>query len=669
MMTAPARMTGSGTGRTDTGRMMTDRTMLRSLGTEPPILADGHRAPDRREISLRWLSGTFLTGITSCILMGVALFAALDGRQQLAIPAEAYAATGEAALDGRDTAEVLRGGRLLSPKIAARPVDKAILEVSTVTHEGEREVVRRQPFAHVKMRLAANYKTQDHYPDFDPLAIFAADEKEAPAAVRTGTIYGSDVESEVSLKTTAFPVSGNTRPYAGGMSFDEVEENVRTNGSVLTDGSTQVAALYYIDPQRFDGDAGVDIGAGLAARVVEQNMSVAEPQIITPEMPEYADDVLPVRRPQPIEAVLVAAGYPKARAGDMARALAPHAGSPGALEGDVLRIGIIQRGEEARIVRLSLYRQGGHIVTLAVNDAGRLVRGEEPPKLDAVASAFDDSAPQVPSAARDLPRVYDGIYRAALSYGMNRDMTALVVKLLAANVDFQAQLKPTDTLEAFFSVEDENGQATDESELLYVRARFGDTVTTFYRFQNPDDNSVDYFDENGKSIRQFLLRNPVPNGIFKSGFGMRRHPILGYSRMHTGTDWAAPRGTPIIASGNGTVEKAGWDSGGYGNQTLVRHANGYVTSYNHQSAIAKGVTVGAKVRQGQVIGYVGNTGLSTGPHLHYELIVNGTKVDPLRVRLPGGKSLEGETLAKFEAERQRIDALLIGGKPAEVASN
>lgn len=649
--------------------MLTDRTLLRSLGTEPPILADGHRAPDRREISLRWLSGTFLTGITSCILMGVALFAALDGRQQLAIPAEAYAATGNGAPTGLEAAEVTRGGRLLGPKIAARPVDKAVLEVSTVTHDGEREVVRRQPFAHVKMRLAANYKSQDNYPPFDPLTIFAADEKAAPAAVRTGTIYGSDVESEVSLKTTAFPVSGNTKPYAGAMSFDEVEENVRTNGSVLTDGSTQVAALYYIDPQRFDSDAALDIGAGLAARVVEQNMSVAEPQIITPETPEYADDVLPVRRAQPIEAVLTAAGYPKSKAADIARALEPHAGSLDAAEGDVLRIGIIQRGEEARIVRISLYRQGVHRVTLAVSDAGRLVMGEEPPPLDAIAGAFDDNAPQVPSSARDLPSAYDGIYRAALSYGMSRDMTALVIKLLAANVDFQAQLKPTDMLEAFFSVEDENGQATEDSELLYVRARFGDTITTFYRFQNPDDNTVDYFDENGKSIRQFLLRNPVPNGVFKSGFGMRRHPVLGYSRMHTGTDWAAPRGTPIIASGNGIVEKAGWDSGGYGNQTLIRHANGYVTSYNHQSAIAKGVTVGARVRQGQVIGYVGNTGLSTGPHLHYELIVNGTKVDPLRVRLPGGKSLEGEALARFEAERQRIDALLTGGKPAEVAAN
>ncbi|MHA7971532.1 M23 family metallopeptidase [Rhizobium sp. CAU 1783] len=651
--------------------MINDRNMVRSLGSEPPILADGHRAPDRREISLRWLSGTFLTGITSCILMGVALFAALDGRQQLAIPAEAYAVTGDGDKAGLEADTVSRGARLFGPKIAARPVDKAILEVSTVTHDGEREVVRRQPFAHVKMALAANYKTQENYPPFDPLAIFATDEKVAPAATRTGTLYGSDVESEVSLKTTPFPTGGASRPFAGEMSFDEVEENVRTNGSVLTDGSTQVAALYYIDPQRFDTEtSGVDLAAGLTARIVEQNMTVSEPEMLTPETPEYADDVLPVRRPQTADAVLMAAGYPKAKAGDIAKALEPYAGGQELSEGDVLRIGIIQRGEEVKIVRISLYRRATHVVTLAVSDAGRLVTGSEPPALDAIATAFDERAPQVPSTARDLPRVYDGIYRAALSYGMNSDMTALVIKLLAANVDFQAQLKPSDTLEAFFSVEDEEGHATEDSELLYVRARFGDTVTTFYRFQDPADNSVDYFNEEGKSIRQFLLRNPVPNGVFKSGFGMRRHPILGYSRMHTGTDWAAPRGTPIIASGNGTVEKAGWDSGGYGNQTLIRHANGYVTSYNHQSAIAKGVTPGAKVRQGQVIGYVGNTGLSTGPHLHYELIVNGTKVDPLRVRLPGGKSLEGETLAKFETERQRIDALLEGGgKPPEVASN
>ena len=159
----------------------------------------------------------------------------------------------------------------------------------------------------------------------------------------------------------------------------------------------------------------------------------------------------------------------------------------------------------------------------------------------------------------------------------------------------------------------------------------------------------------------------MPNGIFKSGFGMRRHPILGFARMHTGVDWAAPRGTPIIAAGNGVVEKAGWDSGGFGNQTLIRHANGYVSSYNHQSAIAKSVVPGAKVVQGQVIGFIGSTGLATGPHLHYELIVNGTKVDPLRIRLPGGKSLNGDALRQVRGRAQAHRSLLSDEKAKQVA--
>ncbi len=646
--------------------MTTDRDLIRSLGGEPPILADGLRAPDRREISLRWLSGTFLTGITSCILMGVALFAALDGRQQLAIPAEAFAVTPPDAAQAA-AEETIRGSRIFGPKIAARPVDKAILDVPTVFKDGEREVVRKLPFAHVKMVLAADYANQERYPRFDPLSIFATDEATPAVANRTGSLYGSDVESEVILKSTPFP-SIPDKPLAGEMTFDEVEENVRSNGSVLTDGNTQVAALYYIDPRRFDTeDTGLDLATGMTARIVEENMSLAEPEIITPMTPEYADDILPARRPQSVATLMTAAGYPASKAEDVGKALAPFMKGEGLVEGDIIRVGLLQRGEEVRLVRFSLYHRTEHVATLAVNDAGRLVEGAAPPALDAIAGAFDTSQPAMMSG-RDLPRVYDGIYRAALSYGMNQDLTGQVIRLLAANVDFQAQLKPSDMLEAVFSVTDDQGMATDGSELLYVRARFGDTVTQFYRFQDPQDGSIDYFDENGKSIRQFLLRNPVPNGRFTSGFGMRRHPILGYSRMHTGVDWAAPRGTPIIASGNGVVEKAGWASG-YGNQTLIRHANGYVTSYNHQSGIAKGIVPGAKVKQGQVIGFVGSTGSSTGSHLHYELIVNGTKVDAMKVRLPGGKALEGEVLASFQQERQRIDTLLeSGGRPAQVAS-
>lgn len=648
--------------------MTTYRTMTRSLGNEPPILADGRKAPDRREISLRWLSGTFLTGITSSILMGVALFAALDGRQQLAIPAEAFAALDVAKPAGKTGETAKRGQRVLEPAVVAKPADKKIMEISTMIHDGEKEVVRRQPFAHVKMALAANHATSEDYPRFDPLAIFAMNAKEAAPASRMGTIYGSDVESEVALQTEAFPTGGSALDYADQMSIEEVEENVRTNGSVLTDGDTQVASLYYVDPQRFASDSSDLDLLGLTARIVEENMSVSTFDTLTPDDTEYADDVIPVRRAAGIDQVMTAAGYSKAQAEDLSAYLGDELGSEKLAEGDVLRICISQKGSEANIVRASVYSRGRHVMTAALDDSGRFVRGAEPPALDAVATAFDDDGRPTIIAGRDLPRVYDGIYRAALSYGMGQDMTAEVIRILASNVDFQAQLRPTDSLEAFFSVTDESGAATEDSEILLLDARFGDTETRVYRFQNPEDDTVDYYDKDGKSIRQFLLRNPVPNGVFRSGFGMRRHPILGFSRMHTGVDWAAPRGTPIIAAGNGVVEKAGWDSGGYGNQTLIRHANGYVSSYNHQSAIAKGVKPGARVRQGQVIGYVGSTGLSTGPHLHYELIVNGNKVDALKIRLPGGKSLAGKALAQFKVERKRIDSLLGRGEdPTQVA--
>ena len=376
--------------------------------------------------------------------------------------------------------------------------------------------------------------------------------------------------------------------------MDEVEENVRTNGSVLTDGNTQLASLFYVDPRRFASDASdLDLIQGLSARVVEENMTVSAFESITdqthricrrrhPGAPGDAD-----RHRSRQCRLWQGAGRGSRRLSAAARSTRPTCRKATSCASASSRRA---RTRRPRSCAPPSIRAAAHVFTMALDDKGNFVKGYEPPQLAAVATAFDDNGTPAITAGRDLPRVYDGVYRAALSYGMNSTMIAQIIKLLASNVDFQAQLKPTDSLEAFFSVADDSGKATDDSELLYVNAKFGDAETRFYRFQDPDDNSIDYYNEQGKSIRQFLLRNPVPNGTFRSGFGMRRHPILGFSRMHTGVDWAAPRGTPIIAAGNGTVEKAGWDSGGYGNQTLIRHANGYVSSYNHQSAIAKSVT-------------------------------------------------------------------------------
>lgn len=193
-------------------------------------------------------------------------------------------------------------------------------------------------------------------------------------------------------------------------------------------------------------------------------------------------------------------------------------------------------------------------------------------------------------------------------------------------------------------------------------------VKRYYRFQS-QDGKIDYYDREGRNSKQFLLRKPVPNGVFRSPFGPRRHPILGYVRMHTGVDWSAPRGAPIVAAGDGIVLKAGWSSG-YGNHTEIQHANGYISSYSHQSAFAEGLKPGMHVRQGQVIGFVGSTGLSTGPHLHYEIVVNGTKVDPMRIRLPDEESLRGDDLIAFKRERDHIDTLMKNGpRSTQVASS
>ena len=199
--------------------------------------------------------------------------------------------------------------------------------------------------------------------------------------------------------------------------------------------------------------------------------------------------------------------------------------------------------------------------------------------------------------------------------------------------------------------------ADAKTDVMFAALTVGGETRKFYHFVTPDDNISDYYDETGKSAKKFLVRKPVPTAIMRSGFGSRRHPILGYTKMHTGVDWAAPMGTPIYASGNGMIEKAGWESG-YGKYIRIKHNNGYETAYGHMTAFARGMEPGARVRQGQVIGFVGSTGESTGAHVHYEILVNGRFVDPMRIKLPRGRVLEGTVLTGFEHERDHIDAMM-----------
>ncbi|MER8981238.1 MULTISPECIES: M23 family metallopeptidase [unclassified Mesorhizobium] len=632
--------------------------VIAELGNEPPLVADGRSGPpDRREVSARWLSGTFLTGVTSSVLMGVALFAALDGRQQLATPPE-IAELISLAGNG-DSGEVAKTTRLVAPRQIAKAKDRRRMEVSMVTKVGDRDVIHTMPFVQIKMALAAGHTTSRAYPPFDPMQVFGDDSDDnaqpATASAASGQIYGAKVESEMSLKTIDFPIETASFDEKSDLSADEVEKVVREAGTDLSDGAVQVASLHYVDPQRF-GEAFAESMAGsYDVKIVPENVSVAPRATVDDQAPAFAEEIIPFTKDLDVTEAFANSGYTGEDATGMAEAIAKLLNATALKAGTVLRVGLEVHGDAAKVVRTSVYDRTQHIVTIALNDRGQYVPAQEPDPNPELLTAFDDSS--APVVVRgNLPNVYDGIYRAAYSYGMSKVMTQRLIKLLASDVDFQSRLSPADRIEVLFSQPDGDDQTSDSSELLYVSATFGGQTRNFYRFQM-QDGGTDYFDEDGSSAEQFLLRNPLPAGKFRSGFGARRHPILGYVRMHTGVDWSAPIGTPIIAAGNGTVEKVGW-AGGYGKQIIIRHANGYETSYNHQSAFAKGIEPGVHVRQGQTIGFLGQTGLATGPHLHYELIVNGTKVDPMRVRLPVGKVLKGDDLVAFKRERERIDELL-----------
>jgi len=627
---------------------------IADLGNEPPLVADGRSGPpDRREVSARWLSGTFLTGVTSSVLMGVALFAALDGHEQLATPPEIadIGNMGKADSAGQDA----KTARVAQPRQIVRAKDRRRMEVSTVSRVGDQDVVRAMPIMQVKMALAAGYKTSRSYPAYDPVLAVAEDSAGAPPQANAPQLYGTKAESDMMLKTVYFDVSKAAFDESSELSADEVEEVVRNTAAILTDGDVQVASLHYIDPERFGESLATTLTAGYGIKITQENVSVSTRTTANDKDLVYAEDIIPFKSERRVDEALETAGYDRDEAARFATRIADILNGSILKGGTVLRVGLEVRGDVPRIVRVGVYDTTKHIVTVALDDKQQVAQATEPEPNPELLTAFDDSPPV--AAGGNLPTIYDGVYRAAFSYGMSRDSAKKLIRLLAGEVDLQTRVRQSDRLEVLFSQPDDENEMSDESQLLFVAATFAGKTRRFYRFQMPD-GAVDYFDKDGRNNRQSFLRNPLPNGKFRSGFGGRRHPILGYVRMHTGVDWSAPTGTPIIAAASGVVEKSGWASG-YGKQTVLQHAGGYETSYNHQSAFAKGIRPGVKVRQGQVIGYVGSTGLSTGAHLHYELIVNGTKVDPMRARLPsGGRTLKGGDLVSFTQERQRIDDLL-----------
>ena len=248
------------------------------------------------------------------------------------------------------------------------------------------------------------------------------------------------------------------------------------------------------------------------------------------------------------------------------------------------------------------------------------------------------------------------LYTSAVESNINPETIIEFARIFGFEIDFQRDIRKNDYFSIFYEKYfDENGEFIKSGSILYAHMSVNGREISLYKFGN--DKDYGYFDINGKSVEKALMKTPINGARLSSPFGMRKHPILGYNKKHLGTDFAAPEGTPIMASGSGTIIRAKWCGGG-GNCIKIKHNSTYETVYAHMKNFAKGIKVGKKVKQGQIIGYVGSTGMSTGPHLHYEVIVNGKKVNSQKLKLPSGKVLKDDERKQFEVHRIKTDVLI-----------
>ena len=252
--------------------------------------------------------------------------------------------------------------------------------------------------------------------------------------------------------------------------------------------------------------------------------------------------------------------------------------------------------------------------------------------------------------------IHNSIYESLKKIDTPDEIIMEFVQLYSFDIDFQRDIRKGNKIKIFFEIyTDSQNNYIKSGNINFSEIILDDESYELYRFHSEGDEFVEYFNSDGKSATKALMKTPINGARLSSGFGMRKHPILGYNKKHQGVDFAAPTGTPIMAAGTGHIEFVG-NNGGAGKYIRIKHLNGYKTSYSHLSKYASGIQKNVKVRQGQVIGYVGNTGLSTGPHLHYEVIFNGKRINPMKMKLPSGKQLKDKNLEIFLAEKERINA-------------
>ena len=637
------------------------------IGHEPPLDTSGSDAEeiDRRGVNLRWLGASVLTGITGGALIGASIYIALEGVTSVAQkPERAVASTARPVSNG-DKAEGIakKADKLIRAETVASA--KQGFRAPMTIRAADREVIKVRQFVRAATSLsltAGTYATD--IPPFNPLRFFAEDNGERfvePAP----EVSDADV-SVIKRDLTALAIDPGAPTLSDEDVTAQLEEERRMSSEIGRRATVPIPAQLMLSrtlrqphglPDAL-GYAGVAEGLfnSIEVRVVPEN--VTNLSKLEPRGPDalIEERDLVLKKGETLEAALRANGATPDQVQSILATIGTRVRLASIPEGQRVRILIgpgPRTGDGKQIVRVILFGERGIEAIAATNDRGVFV-SVTPPVEDAPQRAIVSSEDEEEDGDDGGGvRLYESLYETALKNDLPRNIVEELVRVFGYDVDFQRRVSPGDGFEIFYALDDENGE---RPEVLYAALTLGGEARRIYRFQG-EDGSVDYFDELGRSLKKFLLRKPIAEGMLRSGFGMRRHPILGYSKMHTGVDWANRIGTPIVSAGVGTVIKAEWDSG-YGRRVEVQHANGYVTAYSHMSRFGKGIAPGAKVRQGQVIGYVGNTGLSTGPHLHYEVIVNGHFVDPMKIRVPRGRELDGRALAEFKRQREQVDSLM-----------
>jgi len=622
-----------------------------------PDLFITDRAEARRGGGFKWFFSTCLAAMVGTVAIGAVIFGSLDpstGSRQLAEtfnpsrtrPAVAPKPRDVRPVDGLPWT-VPKSDRLQATMDAVST--RYIVQDSIRERRANREYLHRKPYARVLIRLAAVGPDPNvNVPPFNPVQIFATTNATPSARDSAGTTAGPE-GGTVGIRVVE--LLGSILPTDDGQEID-TREAIELVSRMISNEADRAEIRPSFAPE------GIDLAR--REKNVQTTAYTTTLYKTSADVEDLADEVegsterVRLARGETLTRLLLRMGADTFQARDMveaARGIAPESAILAGFEVEITTAPSLSGSGKPEPIRYSVFSpQGEHRVTVERNPAGEFMASAEPTAT---------SRRSVASAEAASLSLYSSLYVGALAQGIPVETIQTIVRLHAYEADFRRRARGSDAVELFFDVrEDERGADGTLGELLLTSITIGGTTQRFYRFREPD-GSVDYYDANGQNSRRFLLRKPLRSDDVRltSGFGIRFHPLLNQRKLHSGVDWAAPVGTPIVAAGNGTIEEAGY-KGQYGNYVRIRHANGYQTAYAHMRNLAPGTIAGARVRQGQVVGYLGSTGLSSGPHLHYEVLVGNRWVDPLSIHVPREKRLSGRQLAAFQRERVRIDDLM-----------